>query len=429
MSRLPNGIDFVIEWSPSMATVFDPAVAQERPYGSLGMAVEAMGHSKTVRVAISRRSSFIKAVRVPDASRAEVVQMLTLTASSHLPLPASEIAFDIRLTEDVNDEGRLAVIGAVRSEDLKVLNAQLMEAGWVASDILPAAAGSILVAIKAGQRDCAIVQKSAEGWSIDLVFDGELRYSRTLPSNLPAESLEEEVNRTFAAAQLPLAPIVAAGGLSLPFVSVRANASSLELLASPQADELGLHVELPEIVLARRARARSNRLRAAWLMVAGAAALAVYAYSDRAGLQAKVNQQIAIWQIADRKTTNLKSNVDALVVAGQAMQKDLDRGFRPAQRVSDVLTVVSNAAPQGVWLSGIGFERGKPLLIRGTAINSEAVTSYVNALSAEKRLRDVRLVFANNGTIEQRPVVQFSISGFAVGNLPLNDNPTPGRPR
>ena len=65
------------------------------------------------------------------------------------------------------------------------------------------------------------------------------------------------------------------------------------------------------------------------------------------------------------------------------------------------------------------MERGKHIQIRGTAKTSETVAEYIRALQAEPRFRDVRLVFANNAAIETNQVVQFSVSAFPVGNLPL----------
>ncbi len=427
MSRQQPVLDFVVEWSPDAVSVFDPRLRSKNSFRNLIDASGSLGAGKSVRVAISRRSSFIRAVRVPDAPKAEVVQMLGLAAGTHLPLPPHETSFDVRLTGDLNSEGRLGIIGAVRSDDLRDLHAQLQAAHWQAVDILPAALGSILVAEQASHPSCAVVQKNDEGWAIDLIVDGELRYSRTLPASLPTTSIDEEVSRTYAAAQLSCSALVTAGGLALSGASRRIEQSSLELLASPQADNLGLHVELREILQARQASARASRLRWAGLLLTAAVLLAGYAINDRTSAQAAVSRQKALWAVADRKANALKTDQDGKLAALQAMQGGLDRGFHPAQRMSDVLTVVSNLAPNGLWLTGVGIERGKPLLIRGTATTSEAVSAYVKALSAEKRLRDVRLVFANNGTIEQRPVVQFSISAFAVGNLPLNDNPVVGK--
>ena len=105
----------------------------------------------------------------------------------------------------------------------------------------------------------------------------------------------------------------------------------------------------------------------------------------------------------------------------QATDSSLQRAFAPAQKPAEILTVVANHVPKGVWLGGITFDRGKTMYIRGTSTTSEGVAEYLNALTTEPRLREVKLVFANNGDIEKTPVVQFSIQAFPVGNLPLID--------
>lgn len=421
--------DLVVEWSPNLVLVFDPRSKSQVHYGSIHEASAALGSGKNVRIAVARRSSFIKPVRVPDTGKAEILQMLRLTAANHLPLPANEIAFDVRLTDDVSPEGRLAIVAAVRSEELRALQLDVKNAGWNALDILPASFGSILVAQKAGLTDCTVVQKTDEGWTLDLICRNELRYSRAVPKEVPAEALDEEVVRTYAAAGIPCGPVLAAGGISLDAARMRTDFSSLELLASTQADAIGIHLELRETIDARAAKIRGARMRNAVALALGALLLAGYAFQDRANAQIELNHLKAQWSSSDLKTNAAKSTQLTRKTAAQAVAADLDRAFHPAQRVSDVLSIVGNLAPQGVWLTGVDVERGKPLLIRGTATSSEAVAGYVNALAGEKdkRFRDVRLVFANNGTIEQRAVVQFSVQGFPVGNLPLVDQKQIGK--
>jgi Tfp pilus assembly protein PilN len=86
-----------------------------------------------------------------------------------------------------------------------------------------------------------------------------------------------------------------------------------------------------------------------------------------------------------------------------------------------VATVAANAVPEGVWLTGMSLDRGKPLQIRGSAKTNEQVADYVQQLSSSERLRDVKLVFSNNNTIGDTPIVQFSISAHVIGNYPLAD--------
>ncbi|HLO97838.1 MAG TPA: PilN domain-containing protein, partial [Fimbriimonas sp.] len=99
--------------------------------------------------------------------------------------------------------------------------------------------------------------------------------------------------------------------------------------------------------------------------------------------------------------------------------EQLGYAFQPAQKASDVLKVVSGLVPSGVWLTGVTFERGKVLQIRGTGTNPVAVSNYVRALTKQSRLRDVKLLFANSTDIEGTPAVQFSITAFPKGNVPI----------
>jgi Tfp pilus assembly protein PilN len=99
--------------------------------------------------------------------------------------------------------------------------------------------------------------------------------------------------------------------------------------------------------------------------------------------------------------------------------KQLKLAFMPAQKISDVTKVATMLIPKGVWLTSLNLERGKLLQLRGSAKTSEAVASYVGELSKQSRFRDVRLVFANAGELEGEKIIQFNITAFPVGNLPL----------
>jgi len=61
-------------------------------------------------------------------------------------------------------------------------------------------------------------------------------------------------------------------------------------------------------------------------------------------------------------------------------------------------------------LGGITLERSRPLIVRGTAMNGEAVTTLLQKLSSDPRFRGATLVVENNAMIGTTPVVQFSMS-------------------
>jgi Tfp pilus assembly protein PilN len=156
-----------------------------------------------------------------------------------------------------------------------------------------------------------------------------------------------------------------------------------------------------------------------WLAVVCVGALVYIDRDDEAQEAFRVESKVK------GSVTNLEKDIDLyssrLASVGKSVD-NLEVAFRPAQTVANVLTVVSNTLPDGAWLTGAAFERGKPLQIRGTALTGDQVTAYTSALAMETRFRDVQLVFANNSEIEGTPVVQFAITIHVVGNLPLIDD-------
>ena len=182
-----------------------------------------------------------------------------------------------------------------------------------------------------------------------------------------------------------------------------------------------LNIELPETVVQRRKRASHARTRVALFVWLAALVLGALVWMDR---DAAAREASAESTEAGRLRAGVAEDIDMIggrLSAAKSSLSDLNVAFKPAQPISDVLTLVSNSVPEGAWLTGVTFERGKPILIRGTALEGSAVTAYTEALALNERLRDVQLVFANNAEIEGTPVVQFSISAHVVGNLPLAD--------
>lgn len=153
-------------------------------------------------------------------------------------------------------------------------------------------------------------------------------------------------------------------------------------------------------------------------------------YSDAAGVVQK-KTLAASKQV--RKVKALQQAAEKAANDGLALKVAVDRAFLPAQSYADIVTVTTRDVPSSVWLSGLTFERGKPLLIRGTSKTNSGVADFLGALSKEDRFREVKLVFANNSMIEKTPVVQFSISAFPIGNLPAVDTakkmPVPTAPK
>jgi hypothetical protein len=411
----------VIEWSPSQVSWVDGA--QRLVTVSSLAEASSMVQARDVVIAISRRCAFIRAARVPNAGRADVHRILQVQIGQMFPIPANELAFDFHLTQDVNLEGRLAVIAAMRAADLVSLHSQARDAGFRVTRIVPAAFGSAILAQSLHCDSAAIVHRTAEGLSIDLVAGGELRYSRVaaLPEN--ALGIEAEVSRTFAAAVLSCSPTIAAGGLILPDADISTDRWSVEMLADAHLD---INIETEQRIAARERGHELQRVRLSVILLGMALILFTYQFLRYSDSQALANQGESKWNKQISSLRKLRDVELALQTTESKLQVTLNRAFHPGQSVSDVMTVVSNSAPPGIWLTGLSLERGKALTLRGTATKGSAVTDFQTALvnssgDDEPRFRDVKLLFANNAEIEKSPVVQFSISGFPVGNLPLAD--------
>jgi Tfp pilus assembly protein PilN len=193
----------------------------------------------------------------------------------------------------------------------------------------------------------------------------------------------------------------------------------LEVFGTNLAGRLDLNIELPDVLEARKKKAETSRARLAILLIAASLICAMLVFFDRADAAAKVQKSEAKFLTASSRLRSQQTLIESKLSQESAMDADLVAAFKPAQYASDVVNTFCNAAPANLWISGITHERGKPALVRGTALNTDTVAAYVQVLAADPRLRDVKLVFANNATIEKTPVVQFSISAHVLGNMPL----------
>ncbi len=435
MSKSGQAPDAVVEWSPTHSVVLNVSSGSRRSSAELGDAVQILNGQREVVAAVSRRSAFVRAIRVPDTNKIEVAQILRMQLAGLFPVPENELSYDFRLTSDVDHDGRLAVVGAMRESDLLKLHADARANGLRVKRVLPAAFGSMILAKELGLPTCAVVQQTSEGIAIDVIADGELRYSRVTPA-LDIEAIEGEVARTFAAAGVAPGPIVATEGLHLPG-AIDARTTTLAALGTAGADSLDVNLEPAEVAAMRVKRRESGRARLAILLCTLSVVLATVVYIDRSDKQARVDKlNAATTRNLNRLRSELENETKDANAAG-ALRKAIHQAFEPGQSLGDVLSISTNAAPAGVWLNGVTLERGKVMLIRGTSMTSQAITTFLDQLQAASvdfpatdakhpartvaRLRDVKLVFANNGKIEETAVQQFSISAFPVGNVPVSE--------
>ena len=376
--------------------------------------------SRDVVVAVGRRACFVRTVNVPDAPKEDLLQAMSLSINQHVPIGTGDACVDLRLLNENGGEGKIATLVAMRAADLRTLYEEARQAGIKIIATVPAAYGSWLIANGTSIADCAAVSEGAEGVGVDLIQAGELRYSRALPPNSYNGQLAPELARTFSAAGLKQLPTLAAG-VHVSSASYNVQQSPLQALSGTGWAQPGVEFELPETVLARTKAAQARKTRLAALLCAAALLLLGYAYLDWSSSQGIVSEQKA----RINKNVNTLQSARASRVADTNAEQDmvtlLDRGFKPRQRLSDIAALVSNDLPKGAWLTNITIARGEEMQLRGTAMTGDDVTAYLQALNAEARLRDVKLVFATNGQIETTPVVQFAITAFPVGNLPLVD--------
>lgn len=406
----------VVEWSLTQARLYSPVTGKVTTGPSIASIRGGLGDANEVVVAVSRRSSFLRTARLPDAAKSEVAKILDIQIGQLLPVTPTDAAIDFYLTEDRNSEGRLAVIAAVRSETLRALEDDLAENGLRARSVVPAALGSSLLAKNSGRTECAIIERVPEGLAIDIISEGELRSSRVVPMPEPAQ-VDDEVTRSFAVAKVPKSDTVTIGEFTFPEANAHLQISGLSTLAG---GVLPLNLEPPEVVSKRASDRMARARRVALALWVGAIGLAFIVYDWRSSDAAVVAKGEAKWRSTLGALRKTKEQGDTKLASLRKIDGALNLAFEPKQRLSDVVYILNSLAPEGLWITGINVERGKLAQLRGTATTGEAVTKYLERLATVDRFRDVKLVFANNGQIEKVNVVQFSISAHVVGNFPLD---------
>ncbi|MCW5942976.1 MAG: PilN domain-containing protein [Fimbriimonadaceae bacterium] len=416
MSRHPNLAGPVLEWSPTGVAFHDPTTGKTVTAESIQALGGVVQGRKHLLVALSRRTAFVKAVRLPALAKPELRQALRFSIPQHVPLEASETAYDTVPTADTDAEGRLTVIGAVRTTHLRNLLLELAAVGASAKAVFPSAFGAAAMAVEVGHPDCEVVQRTLEGLAIDVVRGGVTICARLIPDSGDLD-LHSEIHRTCALVGGTPVYTIAAGGFDLAGAGRLVPTDTLDALSRHATP--GFNLELPEVLEKRAKQAMQGRSRFALLLCLAALCLAVMVYLDHEDAKEERTRQQALINRDVQDAERARKDATAKLAALEKRQVVLDQAFDPAQPIGDVMAVVSSLAPPGLWLTGANFERGKPFILRGTAMTNAAVESFLAALAVESRFRDVKLLFANNGKIEETPVVQFSITMHIVGNLPV----------
>jgi len=400
--------DLVVEWSPKGTAIYD-----HRTQAVGGELSDYSGRSAIL--AFGRRAVFIKHVRLPNSTRPEMEQVLRLRLPELFAVGGSELAFDFLGYDDVNEQGRLCLVAAVRVEDLRAARSLMESRRIQVTQVLPVALASPLVASTSGVARAAVVIPVAEGFAVDIVDDAKLLTSRVVTER---DGLESDICVAFTLAGIPCSPILVGGGLLLSGADRSISGDSRQYLITTPSS---MNIELPEVIAKRNHQARQAKMRFSVMLAVATAALGAYVYTDYTDALAKASLEAGKDAKRIQRLTALSKSAETAAADLGGTEAILNRTFNIAQPLTDVAAAATNALPAGVWLTGLSVERGKEMQIRGVGKSSQDVTDYVRSLSELTRFRNVRLVFANDSTIDEAKVVQFSISAFPVGNLPLID--------
>jgi hypothetical protein len=408
----------IIEWSPESCLVIDPSTHTIHQAVTPTEALAKIGSPRRIILALGRRQTFSKTIRLPDVPIEQARDLVRFRLDDLFPISASEAAYDLIQTQDVDAEGRECIVFAAKRETINQAKALFLHAGAKVEQVIPAALGSDHTAEP--QLQSIVVSPCAEGVAFDLVDHGHTSYSRVTGNIQTTAEFESELTRATAATGVAHPTIVVHNSLLnlAPQSAIPAPRHPLESLAHHIP---ALNLRLPEEMAKAAGAKLGARKRLALILSAALLAACAIAWSQRDEEAAKVR---SVEEKAQKRLASLKKQAGLLTTEETKLRAQSDLiidGIEPRQALSDVLTVAANAAPDGLWLSGITVERGKDLALRGTAASNAEVGQIVDALNLTPRLRDVKLVFSNNNTIGEIPVVQFAITAHIVGNVPLVD--------
>lgn len=421
MSKDSTGPWPVVEWSTGLIRLYDPDTRNTTTVSADQIAT--MVGSRPVIVAISRRSSFVRATRLPDAPKADVARILQLRVDQLFPLGSSDAAIDFILTNDKNTEGRLAIVTATPSETLARARTELRALNI--QRIVPAALGSIPLATALGESSVAVVQDSIEGMTIDIIEEGLLKASRVVPRPETATEISAEVQRSWAMAKIEQGPTAAAGGLVFDGAEFSTPMSSMAALSIDAPD---INLEDPGAITERENKKLRKRKMLAGMTWALAVLFAIALWDMRATATANAVKADNKWNVKTKDLqASLKRATDKTAKLG-SQNVMLVGSFEPKQYIGDLAVIYTTTAPKDLWLTGMNIERGKTSTLRGIALNHKAVSDYLESLGSTDRFRDIKLVYMNDGDIAGSPVVNFSVSMHIIGNFPLPEEPKGKKP-
>lgn len=414
MSKI--GLVPVVEWSQHGIRCYDPNSGVLAEGGTVAEALAKIGSPRKVGLALARSVSFVKVIHLPDVPKEDALRILQLQAGNHFPTDSAQMAFDFIFIGPAESEGRPALAAAVKVEVLERAHQELKQAGAAAAWTRPVAVGSQFLAEQKQTPDALILEETPSGLALDAIAEGRLVYSRSTQGSFSPEMVRSQVARTLAAAGMVEAQVILAGEVGYEGDHIQSTVPVLDPLAQADVD---MDIVLPSIRAKQEDRKVQSRRTLAVLAFAACIVYAMSIYLDRDEAASKLASQRKKWTAMTKQGEKQKGELTTELTKLKSQEAMLTNSFQPAQSPADVLTVVANNVPQGVWLTGVTIERGQLLQIRGTARQNDALARYVDSLNISSRFRDVRINYANNAAIDETPVVQFSVSAHVIGNLPL----------
>ena len=221
----------ILEWSPKGIRILDITSRNIVEGSTVKEALRLAGNPKNVVLALGRRQTFLRAVRLPDVAVNEAKSILALQLEDIFPVDTNELSYDLEFTDDRNQDGRLATVFAAKAESVRQAKAELAVEGVKFSHVIPAFLGASAVAKNLDQDLCLVIDSSPEGMTLDVVKDGHVIYSRTAQQVLHGEALDAEIVRTLSAAQLSTAPVVTPLQITSNTVQVYEGHNTLQALA------------------------------------------------------------------------------------------------------------------------------------------------------------------------------------------------------
>lgn len=407
MSQKNERPQIVIEWDREWTRVTFSDTGQSKEASTLG-AIEGI-QGKTAVLLLSRKMILSRVVSLPESPKADALVALKMKVGDIFPFQANDLAFDFLPTTTRDNNGRVCQVFAVKTTDIQAALALADQLNITVHSILPAQATVIGESIKDGLTNAIYIERFGDSFNLDVVSEGKLIASKSIST----ETYDIEIQRAKM-----LSPTAAILGHGIPF---EANEQRMSGIHASRFFEINPALDLePESYRQKKIdKERAGRHRFSYIVFLGGATIALVAYTNFTDDAAKIEKQ----------KSSLKKNLKTAQLISERATKEKDTykpqadqlklAFQPAQKMSDIIKLSSMLLPKDAWLSSLSVEKGKPIQIRGTAKTSDAVSAYLKELTKQKRLRDVRLLFANSGDIEGAPVVQFSITAFPVGNLPI----------